>query len=129
MVETLSPPSLPGGPDLPHRLAFSHLSEQLELTDETQRRFYEIECIRGNWSVRDRLFEEITPSEVQLVAKYLAQNHLMTLGNDEHLRAVLDFFDLKRLTTQVGSSVLDILNKDFPHVDAALESVSQKALK
>ena len=53
MVETLSPPSLPGGPDLPHRLAFSHLSEQLELTDETQRRFYEIECIRGNWSVRE----------------------------------------------------------------------------
>jgi hypothetical protein len=53
MVETLSPQSLPGGPDLPHRLAFSHLSEQLELTDETQRRFYEIECIRGNWSVRE----------------------------------------------------------------------------
>ena len=116
-------------PQLIHRLSFTHLSELIQLPDDTQRRFYELECIRGNWSVRDRLFEEITPSEVQLVAKYLAQNHLMTLGNDEHLRAVLDFFDLKRLTTQVGSSVLDILNKDFPHVDAALESVSQKALK
>lgn len=53
IVETLSPPSLPAGPDLLHRLAFSHLSELLELTDETQRRFYEIECIRGNWSVRE----------------------------------------------------------------------------
>ena len=52
-METLSPQSLPGGPDLLHRLAFSHLSEQLELTDETQLRFYEIECIRGNWSVSE----------------------------------------------------------------------------
>ena len=53
IVETVSPQSLPAGPDLLHRLAFSHLSELLELTDETQRRFYEIECIRGNWSVRE----------------------------------------------------------------------------
>ena len=53
IVETVSPQSLPAGPDLLHRLAFSHLSELLELPDDTQRRFYEIECIRGNWSVRE----------------------------------------------------------------------------
>ncbi len=40
-------------PDLLQRLSFSHLAELLELPDETQRRFYEIECIRGNWSVRE----------------------------------------------------------------------------
>ena len=51
--ETLSPESPPGKPDLLQRLSFSHLAELLELTDETQRRFYEIECIRGNWSVRE----------------------------------------------------------------------------
>jgi predicted nuclease of restriction endonuclease-like (RecB) superfamily len=52
MVETVSPQLAPH-PDLLQRLSFSHLSELLELPDETQRRFYEIECIRGNWSVRE----------------------------------------------------------------------------
>ncbi|MCR4299775.1 MAG: DUF1016 N-terminal domain-containing protein, partial [Gallionella sp.] len=51
--ETLSPESPSGKPDLLQRLSFSHLAELLELPDETQRRFYEIECIRGNWSVRE----------------------------------------------------------------------------
>jgi predicted nuclease of restriction endonuclease-like (RecB) superfamily len=36
-----------------HRLSFTHLAELIQLSDETKRRFYEIECIRGNWSVRE----------------------------------------------------------------------------
>ena len=53
IVESL-PPQLTGAhPDLIHRLSFSHLAELLDLPDDTQRRFYEIECIRGNWSVRE----------------------------------------------------------------------------
>jgi predicted nuclease of restriction endonuclease-like (RecB) superfamily len=40
-------------PSLICRLSFTHLAELIQLTDETQRRFYEIECIRGNWSVRE----------------------------------------------------------------------------
>ncbi len=40
-------------PPLIHRLSFTHLSELIQLPDDTQRRFYEIECIRGNWSVRE----------------------------------------------------------------------------
>ncbi len=51
--ETLSPESPLGQSDLFQRLSFSHLAELFELPDETQRRFYEIECIRGNWSVRE----------------------------------------------------------------------------
>ncbi len=35
------------------RLSFSHFSELLSLDDEYKRAFYEIECIRGNWSVRE----------------------------------------------------------------------------
>ena len=46
MVESLSPPLI-------HHLSFSHLAELSDLPDGTQRRFYEIECIRGNWSVRE----------------------------------------------------------------------------
>lgn len=34
------------------RLSFTHLVELLALEDPLKRAFYEIECIRGNWSVR-----------------------------------------------------------------------------
>jgi predicted nuclease of restriction endonuclease-like (RecB) superfamily len=40
-------------PQLIYRLSFTHLSELIQLSDDTQRHFYEIECIRGNWSVRE----------------------------------------------------------------------------
>lgn len=40
-------------PQLIQRLSFTHLVELIQLPDDTQRRFYEIECIRGNWSVRE----------------------------------------------------------------------------
>ena len=35
-----------------HRLSFTHLVELIALEDPLKRAFYEIECIRGNWSVR-----------------------------------------------------------------------------
>ncbi|MFZ2658572.1 MAG: PDDEXK nuclease domain-containing protein [Victivallales bacterium] len=34
------------------RLSFTHLIELIALEDPLKRAFYEIECIRGNWSVR-----------------------------------------------------------------------------
>ncbi len=33
-------------------LSFSHLAELIAIADPLKRAFYEIECIRGNWSVR-----------------------------------------------------------------------------
>jgi len=35
------------------QLSYSHLRLLTDLWDETQRAFYETECIRGNWSVRE----------------------------------------------------------------------------
>ena len=35
------------------RLSFTHLAELSAIEDPLKRAFYEIECIRGNWSVRD----------------------------------------------------------------------------
>ena len=35
------------------RLSFSHLTELLEVKDPLKRTFYELECIKGNWSVRE----------------------------------------------------------------------------
>jgi predicted nuclease of restriction endonuclease-like (RecB) superfamily len=36
-----------------HRLSYSHLELIVDLDDDLKRTFYEIECIRGNWSVRE----------------------------------------------------------------------------
>ena len=51
--ESVTPQLLPAHPELILRLSFTHLNELIQLPDDTQRRFYEIECIRGNWSVRE----------------------------------------------------------------------------
>ncbi|MBI4632966.1 MAG: DUF1016 family protein [Deltaproteobacteria bacterium] len=40
------------GKTLLSRLSFSHLAELIEIDTPLKRAFYEIECIRGNWSVR-----------------------------------------------------------------------------
>jgi len=34
-------------------LSFSHFVELLQFDEPVQRVFYEVECIRGNWSVRE----------------------------------------------------------------------------
>jgi predicted nuclease of restriction endonuclease-like (RecB) superfamily len=38
---------------LVHRLSYSHLELIVDLDDDLKRAFYEIECIHGNWSVRE----------------------------------------------------------------------------
>ncbi len=35
-----------------NRLTYSHLEKFLDIEDPLKRAFYEIECLRGNWSVR-----------------------------------------------------------------------------
>lgn len=39
--------------DILNRLSYSHFEELTELDDPLKRAFYEVECIRGNWSVRE----------------------------------------------------------------------------
>jgi predicted nuclease of restriction endonuclease-like (RecB) superfamily len=41
------------GEMLINRLSYSHFEQLVELDDSLQRRFYEIEALRGNWSVRE----------------------------------------------------------------------------
>lgn len=52
-VGTLSP-QLRIPPDtIIQRLSYSHLELLVDLDDDLKRAFYEIECLRGNWSVRE----------------------------------------------------------------------------
>lgn len=39
--------------ELINKLSFSHIAELITIDDDIKRAFYEIECIRGNWSVRE----------------------------------------------------------------------------
>jgi len=72
-----------------------------------------------------RDFVEIPPSELQLVARRVLADGSIERGSDVHLRAVLDFFDLKRLTVQVGTAILDVLDRRYPYVDEIIGSDSK----
>ncbi len=52
IVETVSPQLQIDVRQLVTKLSFSHISEFLNIEDTLKRSFYEFECIRGNWSVR-----------------------------------------------------------------------------
>ena len=51
--EAATPEFSISGKEVISRLSFTHIAELLKCEDPTQRAFYEIECIRGNWSVRE----------------------------------------------------------------------------
>jgi DUF1016 N-terminal domain len=51
--ESLPPESVRSGDELTTRLSFSHFVELLAIEDPFKRSFYEAECIRGNWGVRE----------------------------------------------------------------------------
>jgi predicted nuclease of restriction endonuclease-like (RecB) superfamily len=51
--ESAPPESGLSGKELITRLSFTHIAELLAIDDPSKRSFYETECIRGNWAVRE----------------------------------------------------------------------------
>jgi len=51
--ESLTPEMGLAASEVLTKLSFSHIAELLQCDDATKRTFYELECIRGNWSVRE----------------------------------------------------------------------------
>jgi predicted nuclease of restriction endonuclease-like (RecB) superfamily len=51
--ESPTPASVVDPKQLVSRLSFTHLAELITLPNPLKRTFYEIECMRGNWSVRE----------------------------------------------------------------------------
>ena len=51
--ESLAPKLGVTASDVLTKLSFTHIAELLQCDDATKRAFYELECIRGNWSVRE----------------------------------------------------------------------------
>jgi hypothetical protein len=56
-----------------------------------------------------RSFDEIPPGELRAAATSIFEATTMQWGSDEHLRAILELFDLKRMTAQVRARLLEIL--------------------
>jgi very-short-patch-repair endonuclease len=59
-----------------------------------------------------RSFDEIPPGELRAVGAYLSDILVMTPGSDEHLRAILESFDLRRLTPQVSTAIREALSDE-----------------
>lgn len=100
--------------------------------DETEKGglLFSVVRVKGSPPIRlrtrgPRTFDEIPPSELNAVARYLAECEGLSFGSEEHMRAILDGFDLKRLTTQVGTTLRDILNRQFPYVDDFLNEITK----
>ena len=113
---------------LAHAIRQSHLVSENEVTEKGL--IFSVVRVSGSPPIRlrnrgPRSFEEIPPSELLVVAKYLLERNGFSSGSDEHLRAVLECFDLKRLTTQVGTTLLEILERRFPYVDEFLKRISK----
>jgi predicted nuclease of restriction endonuclease-like (RecB) superfamily len=51
--DSLNPELIASSRDIVSKLSFTHIAELLKCDDATKRAFYEIESIRGNWSVRE----------------------------------------------------------------------------
>jgi very-short-patch-repair endonuclease len=106
--------------------ALAHAIHQGRLVSENEANhsdlLFSVIRVHGTPAIRlrsrgPRAFEEIPPSELQVVARHLIERHGFSSGSDEHLRAVLECFDLKRLTTQVSAALLEILERRFLYVD------------
>ncbi len=68
-----------------------------------------------------RTFEEIPPSELQLMERKLSQDEGFESGSDDHVRAVLASFGLKRLTAQRRLRFPDMLGARDRNVDDILD--------
>jgi hypothetical protein len=98
--------------------------------DETEKGglLFSVVRVKGSPPIRlrtrgPRTFDEIPPSELHAAARYLAQCNGLSFGSEEHMRVILDWFDLKRLTTQVNTMLRNILNRNFPYVDDFLNGI------
>ena len=84
----------PVTPQLTHRLSFTHLAELIQLPDGTQHRFYEIECISGNSSVVDGIFDRMLFDGEQLSDLMAPLNLGWRAGTQTELALMADLHPL-----------------------------------
>ncbi len=87
------------------RLSYTHLEELIKIDDSLKRTFYEIECIKGNWSVRELerqtgslLFERTGLSKNKEKVIELANNKAVQYLPEDIIRNpyIFEFLGLKQ---------------------------------
>lgn len=68
----------------------------------------------------ERTFDEIPLSELQLVARKISKQKDLEIGSEEHQRAVLEFYELKRLTNNVCNTLKKAMSVQFKYVEEIL---------
>jgi hypothetical protein len=98
-------------------------SGKVETEDEWNKGGIIYSIVRSNGSppiklreLGTRSFDEIPPSELQ-VASLIVKQETKELGDEENLRDVLNFYNLKRLTTSVKTRFLEVNKTRFSYVD------------
>jgi len=88
-----------------NRLSYTHLTELMRIDDNLKRAFYEIECIKGNWSVRELerqigslLYERTGLSKNKEKVIELANNKANTFLPEDIIRDpyIFEFLGLKQ---------------------------------
>jgi predicted nuclease of restriction endonuclease-like (RecB) superfamily len=78
------------------KLSFSHLTELLPIEDPLKRAFYEVECIKGNWSVRE-------------LRRQISTLYFERMGLSKDLRKLSDYVQPKA----VELTPLDVMQSPF----------------
>lgn len=85
-------------------ISFTHIVEFIKIDDPLKRAFYELECLKGNWSVTELkrqiaslYFERIGLSKDQLKLSEYTQNKVVKLLPKDVIQSpfLFDFLDLK----------------------------------
>jgi len=101
-----------------NRLSYTHLVELISINDSLKRAFYEIECIKGNWSVRELqrqigslLFERIGLSSNKEKVIEIANDKADLLLPTDIIKDpyVFEFLGLKQTDVLDESSLEDLL--------------------
>ena len=144
IVESASPQSeisasplrdaLPSELDIPPQrlmqsLSFSHFAELILLKEPLKRRFYEVECLRGNWSVRElkrqiaSLYYErsgLSSDKNKLADHVQGQAEKSSIGLSVRDPYVFEFLGLKpqevMYETDVEDALLDNLQEFLPEL-------------
>ncbi|PKL90774.1 MAG: cytoplasmic protein [Candidatus Goldiibacteriota bacterium HGW-Goldbacteria-1] len=104
--------------ELVEKLSFSHITELIAIEDATKRRFYEVECIRGSWSVRElerqinSLYYErsgLSKNKKKLSAITQAKAKKQDIKLNIRDPYVFEFLGLKAKETMAESQVEDAL--------------------
>jgi predicted nuclease of restriction endonuclease-like (RecB) superfamily len=102
-------------------LSFSHLTELMKITDGDKRQFYEIQAIKGTWSVRDlrRQINSLSYERTALskdkrkIVDSLKSNEVQTVQSLIKTPFVFDFLDLPDSILAVESDFENALISDL----------------